>query len=522
MRGPRSFSWLALLLAVGATASDVSSVAAQPNVRDHRHASEPTEAPPPPRAEKPAAKAGFVWIDGSWDWRDSKWTWIPGHWEREKKGKRWRADRWEQRGGHWQHVAGAWEDAATPPPPVTPPPATTAASGPTEAPPPPRQETPSAAKPGFVWITGAWDWRDNKWTWIPGHWEREKAGKRWRADRWEQHEGHWQRVAGGWEDASTPPPPVTAGPTEAPPPPRAETPSGAKPGFVWIAGAWDWRDSKWDWIPGHWEREKAGQRWRPQQWEQREGRWQRVEGGWEPNTTAATPPPPVGGRPHHEWKLDKPVVARYWPAKGKAGTKVVINGKNFPANAEVMFGGQPVKAAKVTADKIAFVIPAGAASGEISVRAGGRRALSVGTFEVAANFDAAAEQKRLDEEARKQAAAQWTARQRDLAKDRAAREAALQQRLQEREASREQRRQQRIAELQAKWERAFLADDDTQGELTLHAQRVAELQRMEDLAEVGANEKLGLRILTARQREDARHEQRMTTLRASFQAGGAQ
>jgi hypothetical protein len=87
-------------------------------------------------------------------------------------------------------------------------------------------------------------------------------------------------------------------------------------------------------------------------------------------------------------------------------------------------------------------------------------------------------------------------------------------------ATREQRRAERIAEIQARWKRAFLADDDTQDELTLHAQRMAEIVRMRDLADLTANAKLAVRIEVALSRENDRHDRRMTALQASFQAGG--
>jgi len=351
-----------------------------------------------------------------------------------------------------------------PPPPGAPP-----AGEPTEAPPPPRVEK-QAARAGFAWIPGRWDWR-GKWDWVPGHWERERAGKHWREGRWEQRDKKWIYTQGEWIDANAAPPPPAPTPEAPPPTPTAPPPP--------------------------------------------------------PPAGTETPPPPPGAPPmagehhrHHEWKLDRPVVSSFWPGKGKAGSRVVIRGRNFPADAEVIFGGQPVKAAKIEPERIMFQVPAGAGSGEILLRAGHGRPLAVGSFEVAASYDPIAEQKRIEEEQRKAAEAAWAAHQKELAKDRAARMAAIEKMRQEREASREQRRAERIAQIQAKWDRAFLADQDTQDELTLHAQRVADLTRMGEMADIAANGKLSVRVQVAREREDQRHQQRMDALHVSFQAKG--
>lgn len=338
------------------------------------------------------------------------------------------------------------------------------------------------------------------------------------------------------------------GPHEAPPPPRPETVT-PRPGYVWVAGQWDWKSGAYAWTAGHWERERAGKQWRTGRWEQNGDRWKYTDGGWDAAGTATAPTPVPDGhdmhagdhrgnddhrgpgdqhgddhrgdRPHRAWKLDQPVVSSYWPVKGKAGTRVVIRGKNFPASAQVMFGGQLVTGAKVTADQIVVVIPPTATSGSIELQAGRSRAVPVGSFEVAASFDAAAEQKRLDDERRAKAEADWAARQKALAKDRNARLAAMQQHQQELSSTRESRRAARVAELQSQFDRAFLADEETQAELTLHAQRVAELARMRDVASVTADGKIAIRIEMAQTREEDRHTQRLAALKTAFASGGS-
>jgi hypothetical protein len=504
-------SWFVSLVVAGTlSTASTTLVEAQPETRDHRQrrppppppagdASGPTEAPPSPREERIAARAGFAWIPGRWDWK-GKWEWVPGHWERERAGKRWRDGRWEQRDSRWIYVAGEWIDAnaagtvAVAPPP--PPPSTTPAP-PTVTPPPGGTVVVTPPAGGSITVTPP-----------PGGSVTVTA------------------PPGGW-------------PTSPPPPPRAEK-SSTRSGFVWVAGEWDWRNGKWEWVPGHWERERAGKNWRASRWEQRDGRWARIGGDWidaVPATATMPPGPPPGQppgvappmpppgppghmRPRREWKLERPVVSSFWPIKGKAGSRVVIKGRNFPTTTEVLFGGEPVRGARVKGDSIAFVIPATATTGDIALRVERGRPLPVGMFEVAAAYDPIAEQRRLEEERRREAERMWAERQQQLAKDRAAREAALRQLQAEREATRERRRAERVAALQARWQRAFLSDAETQAELTLHAQRVADLARMRELAEVAANGKLAVRIDIAHRREIHRHEQRMAALEASFKTRG--
>ncbi len=66
-------------------------------------------APPAPQVEVvPAARVGFVWAPGYWNWDGHRHVWVGGHYIRERRGHVWVADSWEQRNGHWHHVAGHW------------------------------------------------------------------------------------------------------------------------------------------------------------------------------------------------------------------------------------------------------------------------------------------------------------------------------------------------------------------------------------------------------------------------------
>ena len=421
-----------------------------------------------------------------------------------------------------------------------------AGNGPTEAPPSPREEH-QAARAGFVWIPGKWEWK-GKWEWTAGHWERERAGKQWHPGHWDRSGTSWVWSEGGWVDGGTavpPPPPMPNGapppndhrPHAPPPPPRAES-SLAKAGFVWIPGRWDWKNDQWAWLDGHWERERAGKRWRPAEWRNQDNAWVLVDGDWIDANAQVPPPPPPGDHDmdrdhdrardhdrdhdrdhaHHEWRLDRPTVGSYWPAKGKVGTRVVIRGRNFTPDMKVMWGPDEVRAARVTEDKIEFQVPPTATSATILLKAHGRD-LIVGNYEVA-NYDAEAEARRIAAEREAAAQAAWKEQQAKYAKDEAARRAAMEQRWEEMERNREERRERRLQEIRAKWQAAFLADTETQDELTLHAQRVADLTRAKDVATVNNNQKLGVRIDVALARENDRHDQRMSALQSAFSSRG--
>ncbi len=88
-----------------------------PKVRDHRTPAPPaypTTAPPAPRYQTPAARSGYVWVRGRYDWK-GRWVWTAGHWERAKSGMTWEPGRWERRGDRYVWVAGRWVKAAPTP-----------------------------------------------------------------------------------------------------------------------------------------------------------------------------------------------------------------------------------------------------------------------------------------------------------------------------------------------------------------------------------------------------------------------
>jgi hypothetical protein len=67
-------------------------------------------APPAPRHEViPAARAGYVWQPGFYDWRSGHHVWVKGYWVKERQGMYWHPSRWEQRDGRWAFEKGRWD-----------------------------------------------------------------------------------------------------------------------------------------------------------------------------------------------------------------------------------------------------------------------------------------------------------------------------------------------------------------------------------------------------------------------------
>ena len=69
-----------------------------------------TDAPPPPRAESvPAPRAGRVWVEGHYVYRDGQYAWVRGHWQNARRGMVWEQAHWQQRpNGEWVFVEGHW------------------------------------------------------------------------------------------------------------------------------------------------------------------------------------------------------------------------------------------------------------------------------------------------------------------------------------------------------------------------------------------------------------------------------
>jgi WXXGXW repeat (2 copies) len=68
------------------------------------------------------------------------------------------------------------------------------------APPAPRHEVVPAAREGWTWAPGHYEWRGNEYAWVEGHWLRERVGYEYREPRWVQRaDGSWIFVGNNWE-----------------------------------------------------------------------------------------------------------------------------------------------------------------------------------------------------------------------------------------------------------------------------------------------------------------------------------
>ena len=85
---------LALLLAAAAAEAEIVS----------------DMAPPPDKTEHaPAARDGYVWNQGHWEWTGHSYAWVAGTWIASRPKARWVADHWDEVGTQWHFVAGHWE-----------------------------------------------------------------------------------------------------------------------------------------------------------------------------------------------------------------------------------------------------------------------------------------------------------------------------------------------------------------------------------------------------------------------------
>ena len=66
-------------------------------------------APPELRVEQaPAARPGYQWAPGYWNWQGQHHVWHNGNWVRERQGYTYMQPQWVERDGRWQQHSGQW------------------------------------------------------------------------------------------------------------------------------------------------------------------------------------------------------------------------------------------------------------------------------------------------------------------------------------------------------------------------------------------------------------------------------
>ena len=97
---------LAATVAVGSLAGLALPTAAQAQ----GYISVQIGTPPPPRMEVvPAARPGWVWAPGHYEWRHGNYVWTRGYWVRERPGYAYVAPAWSSRGDRWVYQAPRWD-----------------------------------------------------------------------------------------------------------------------------------------------------------------------------------------------------------------------------------------------------------------------------------------------------------------------------------------------------------------------------------------------------------------------------
>lgn len=66
------------------------------------------------------------------------------------------------------------------------------------APPPLRYEVVPAPRVGWVWAPGYWDWRGNRYYWVPGHHIRHRPGYFYEPARWAARDGRYYYTRPQW------------------------------------------------------------------------------------------------------------------------------------------------------------------------------------------------------------------------------------------------------------------------------------------------------------------------------------
>ena len=145
-------------------------------------------APPAPRFESvPAARRGYVWAPGYWNWDNGRHNWLPGHWEGARDGYQYQSGQWQRDGNGYRLRSGGWQPVAQ-----------SGYETMLAAPPAPRYERIPRSRDGYIWQPGYWDWRANRYQWSSGIWIAERPGYDYARPNWVQRDGRWSMEPPRW------------------------------------------------------------------------------------------------------------------------------------------------------------------------------------------------------------------------------------------------------------------------------------------------------------------------------------
>ena len=68
-----------------------------------------------------------------------------------------------------------------------------------KAPPALRREAVPAARRGYEWVPGYWNWTGRRYTWVGGHHEKVRVGYVYARPEWRRNGGGWVLERGGWQ-----------------------------------------------------------------------------------------------------------------------------------------------------------------------------------------------------------------------------------------------------------------------------------------------------------------------------------
>ncbi len=180
----------------------------------------PAPVPELPPDQKPEGK-DVQWIPGYWsyDLEKKDFIWVSGVWRVPPPGMRWVPGYWNQAADGWQWVNGFWNPVARAEVPYQPQPPGSLDSGPNMP----------APDDSSSWVPGNWVYRDNRYLWRPGFWNRNRANWIWNQASYSWTPAGYTYQDGYWdyplEDRGTLFAPVTIDPSLLSAPDWSYTPS---------------------------------------------------------------------------------------------------------------------------------------------------------------------------------------------------------------------------------------------------------------------------------------------------------